>query len=189
MSIPVGRRCGAQASCHRCCSQLRVSTPEEGRCPTDFRLVDLLLRTAGDPEIGLGEYSTHKESGSDRERGCQGCLHSTSRRKNGASLLPLDYLEHSADQGGVWRRNCSTLQAFEEQVLEVMHDQATRGQIIVLTETEAKNRFPNLVIASPGEQRKEKPGGKISDTRPLRKLEDTTQTRKWRRLRLISKGR
>ena len=47
-------------------------------------------------------------------------------------------------------------------MLEVMYDQALRGQIIVLNEKEAKDRYPNLVIASLGAQRKEKPGGKVS---------------------------
>ena len=47
-------------------------------------------------------------------------------------------------------------------MLEVMYDQAARGQIIVMTEPEAKLRFPGLVIASLGAQRKEKPGGKVS---------------------------
>ena len=75
---------------------------------------------------------------------------------------PLDYLEHAPDGSGVWRRNYSTLQEFESQVLEVMYDQAARGQIIVMTEPEAKVRFPDLVIASLGAQRKEKPGGKVS---------------------------
>ena len=44
-------------------------------------------------------------------------------------------------------------------MLEVMCDQAARGQIIVMTELEA---IPDLVIASLGAQRKEKPGGKVS---------------------------
>ena len=74
----------------------------------------------------------------------------------------LDYLEHAPDKEGVWRRNYSTLQAFEEQVLEVMYDQASRRQIIVLSEEDAKVRYPDLVIASLGAQRKEKPGGKVS---------------------------
>ena len=47
-------------------------------------------------------------------------------------------------------------------MLEVMYDRASRGQIIVLTEKEAKDRFLDLVIASLGAQRKEKPGGNIS---------------------------
>ena len=74
---------------------------------------------------------------------------------------PLDYLEGSTDSTTVWRRNYSTLQPLEQQVLDVMHDQATRGQVLVLSESEAKLRYPDLVIASLGAQRKEKPGGKI----------------------------
>ena len=75
---------------------------------------------------------------------------------------PLDYLEGSTDSTTVWRRNYSTLQPLEQQVLDVMRDQATRGQVLVLSETEAKLRYPDLVIASLGAQRKEKPGGKIT---------------------------
>ena len=48
---------------------------------------------------------------------------------------PLDHLEQTSEPGVC--RNYSTLEAFEDQVLEVMHDQATRGQFLVLTETEA----------------------------------------------------
>ena len=47
-------------------------------------------------------------------------------------------------------------------MLEVMHDQAARGQVLVLSETKAKERFPDLVVASLGAQREEKPGGKIA---------------------------
>ena len=47
---------------------------------------------------------------------------------------------------------------FTDQVLEVMEDQAKRRQVLKLSETEAKKRFPNLVVASLGAQKKEKPG-------------------------------
>ena len=43
-----------------------------------------------------------------------------------------------------------------------MHDQASRGQIIVMTESEARSRYPDLVVASLGAQRKQKPGGKVT---------------------------
>ena len=43
-----------------------------------------------------------------------------------------------------------------------MHDQASRGQIIVMTESEARSRYPGLVVASLGAQRKQKPGGKVT---------------------------
>ena len=44
----------------------------------------------------------------------------------------------------------------------MMHDQATRGQVLVLSETKAKERFPDFVTASLGAQRKDKPGGNIT---------------------------
>ena len=75
---------------------------------------------------------------------------------------PLDYLEYAPDRSGVWRRNYATLREFETQVLDVMHDQASRGQIIVMTESEARSRYPDLVVASLGAQRKQKPGGKVT---------------------------
>ena len=75
---------------------------------------------------------------------------------------PLDYLEQTVDQGGIWRRNYSSLATFEEQVLEVVHDQASRGQLLVFTESEARKRYPDLLIASSGAQRKEKPRGNIT---------------------------
>ena len=75
---------------------------------------------------------------------------------------PLDYLEYAPDRSGVWRSNYATLREFEAQVLDVMHDQAMRGQIIVMTESEARTKYANLVVASLGAQRKQKPGGKIT---------------------------
>ena len=75
---------------------------------------------------------------------------------------PLDYLECAPDRSGVWPRNYASLREFEKQVLDVMHDQASRGQIIVMTEPEARSRYPDLVVASLGAQRKQKPGGKVT---------------------------
>ena len=40
-----------------------------------------------------------------------------------------------------------------------MEDQTSRGQVLKLTETEARLRFPDLVVASLGAIRKDKPGG------------------------------
>ena len=43
-----------------------------------------------------------------------------------------------------------------------MIDQAKRGQVLRLSEEDARRRFPGLAIASLGAQRKEKPGGVIT---------------------------
>ena len=43
-----------------------------------------------------------------------------------------------------------------------MRDQASRGQLLVLTEPEARRQFPDLVVASLGAQRNEKSGCDIT---------------------------
>ena len=123
----------------------------------------MLLQIADDPEIGLGDYSQGVRVGPGNRMPRLPALFRPKKKWRLASQFdPLDYLEGSTDSTTVWRRNYSTLQPLEQQVLDVMHDQATRGQVLVLSETEARLRYPDLVIASLGAQRKEKPGGKIT---------------------------
>ena len=43
-----------------------------------------------------------------------------------------------------------------------MEDQARRGQVIRLSESEDRSQFPDLVVASLGAQRKEKSGGVVT---------------------------
>ena len=49
-----------------------------------------------------------------------------------------------------------------KEVMDVLDDQARRGQLIRLPEEEAKARFPRLVIASLGANRKDRPNGEVS---------------------------
>ena len=51
---------------------------------------------------------------------------------------------------GEWSRVLS------DQVTAVLEDQAERGQVLKLTEQEARNKYPHLVIASLGANRKDK---------------------------------
>ena len=103
--------------------------------PIDYRFLDLLLRVAEDPETGLGEYAQGVRVGPGIRMPRLPALFKPKKKWRLAPPVdPLDYLEHAPVKKGVWRRKYSTLQAFEEQVLEVMYDQAARGQIIVLTE-------------------------------------------------------
>ena len=63
---------------------------------------------------------------------------------------------------GVWNQNCQSVPPLLTKVQEVLSDQALRRQVVVLTETEARIRYPNLVVASLGALRKEKSGGEIT---------------------------
>ena len=143
--------------------QMIVRSGDREDVPINFRFLQLLLQIADDPEIGLGDYSQGVRVGPGNRMPRLPALFRPKKKWRLASQFdPLDYMEGSTDTTTVWRRNYSTLQPLEQQVLDVMHDQATRGQVIVLSETEARLRYPNLVIASLGAQRKEKPGGKIT---------------------------
>ena len=76
---------------------------------------------------------------------------------------PRAYLEEE-DHGGetAWRRNYATLRPLRKEVMDVLDDQARRSQLIRLPEVEAKARFPRLVIASLGANRKDRPNGEVS---------------------------
>ena len=131
--------------------------------PIDFRFLDVLLRASEDPEVGLGEYAQGVKVGPGTRMPRLPALYNPKKKWRLSSQVDsLDYLDYAPDKSGVWRRNYASLREFESQVLEVLHDQAARGQIIILSELEAKKRYPHLVIASLGAQRKEKPGGKVT---------------------------
>ena len=131
--------------------------------PIDYCFLDVLLRAAHDPEVGLGEYAQGVKVGPGTRMPRLPAQYKPKKKWRLPSQVdPLDYLEYAPDKSGVWRSNYATLREFETQVLDVMHDQASRGQIIVMTESEAKSRYPDLVVASLGAQRKQKPGGKVT---------------------------
>ena len=127
--------------------------------PIDFRFLDLLLRAAEDPEVGLGKFALGVRVGPGVRMPRLPALYRPKRKWRLASQAdPLEYLEEDASAESTWRRNYASVGELTKQVLEVMDDQARRGQLIKLSEAEAKARFPNLVVASLGANRKDKPG-------------------------------
>ena len=65
------------------------------------------------------------------------------------------------DTETVWRSNCPAVDD-AEKVEEVLEDQVKRGQVVTLSEEDAKRQCPGLVIASLGANRKEKSDGSIT---------------------------
>ena len=131
--------------------------------PIDFRFLDLLLRAAEDPEVGLGKFAMGVRVGPGVRMPRLPALYRPKRKWRLASQAdPLEYLEEDASAESTWRRNYASVGELTKQVLEVMDDQARRGQLIKLSEAEAKARFPNLVVASLGANRKDKPGGALT---------------------------
>ena len=130
--------------------------------PTDFRFLDLLLRAADDPEVGLGSFARGARVGVRMPR-----LPALYKRKKKWRLAsqadPRNYLEdEETGSEHTWRRNYASLDELSDKVIDVLEDQTRRDQIIKLTETDAKSQYPNLVVASLGANRKDKPSGEVS---------------------------
>ena len=122
--------------------------------------MNFLLRLAGDPEIGLGAYAQGVRVGPGVRMPRLPTLYRPERRwRLPEQADPLEYLEKHPDTDTTWRQNYASVAPLENKVLEVLHDQAKRGQVLVLSEGEARRRFPTLVVASLGAIREDKPDG------------------------------
>ena len=113
--------------------------------PIDFRFLELLLDVSGDPEVGLGSFSQGVRVGVGARLPR---LPALCRRKKKWRLAsqsdPHDYLDYKAGAEGIWRSNHASIDELADKVDEVMEDQAMRGQVIRLSESEARSQFPNL---------------------------------------------
>ena len=80
-----------------------------------------------------------------------------------AQADPLNYLEEVASwPESSWRSNYPSLSEHTERVVKVLEDQTSGRQLIKRPEVEARARYPNVVIASLGAIRKDKPNGEVS---------------------------
>ena len=139
---------------------------DRGNVPTDFRYLSLVA--AGDPELGMEKYAQGARVGPRVRMPRLPALFKQKRRwRLPEQTNPLEYLEQPKDEGKTWRRNNVSLDQCKEQVLKVLHDQASRGQVLIMSESEAQKKFPNLVVASLGANRKDKPNGEVDGTHGL----------------------
>ena len=117
---------------------------------------------AGDPEVHLGDFSLGVRVGPGARLPRLPALYPAKKRwRLTEQGDPRNYLEQ-VNTVSMWRTNCASLDVFSDKVLTVLEDQAARGQVIKMTEHEAHQRYPDLVVASLGAQRKDKPGGAVS---------------------------
>ena len=141
----------------------RRTATDRDNVPIDFRLLQSLLDAAGDPEVSVGEFASGVRVGPGARLPRLPALY---RRKRNWRLpeqaSPEDYLEDCEDGASAWRQNYKSLEPLENEVLAVLEDQFSRGQVLKFTEQEAKAKYPKLVVASLGAQKKDKPGGVVT---------------------------
>ena len=132
--------------------------------PIDFRFLSLLLRAAEDPEVGLGEFAQGVRVGPGSRMPRLPALYRPKKRWRLASQAdPKAYLEEEDySPETAWRRNYATVQPLVKEVYDDLDDQTRRGMLIRLPEQVAKARYPNLVVASLGANRKDRPNGEVT---------------------------
>ena len=127
--------------------------------PVDYRCLQLLLSAAEDPKVSLGDVAQGVRVGPGVRLPRQPALYPT--KKKWSLKQPYggaDYLILVEDEEANWWKNFSSVEPWIERVLEVLEDQSSRGHVLKLAETEARGRFPDLVVASLGAIRKDKLG-------------------------------
>ena len=135
--------------------------PEDRReLPFDFRLFHSLLSAAGDPEVKMREFAVGVRVGPGN-KAFQMSSDPFSKKKK---WRKQEQRGTARSRRAVRRRATSgTLNTrrfipSKQHVLDVLRDQAKRGQVLVLSQQVAKKRFPGLVVASMGAVKKEKDG-------------------------------
>ena len=139
---------------------MKSSPRDRTDIPIDFRFLELLLEASGDPEVGLGIFASGVRVGPGVRLPRLPALHAKKKRwQLPEQRFPEDPDVSNYDEDSVWRSNYSSLEPLSDKVREVLEDHANRGRVLKLSEDEARKRYPNLVVASLGAQRKDKKDG------------------------------
>ena len=116
-----------------------------------------LLSAVEDPEVSLGDFAQGVRVGSGVR------LPRQPTHVPGEKEVESEGTARRRRLSGRGRRsNLAEVEPWTERVLEVLEDQSSRGQVLKLTETEARRRFPDLRVASLGAIRKDKPEGVVA---------------------------
>ena len=122
---------------------LQRTAEDRSELPVDYRFLHLLLSASDDPEVGLGEFSRGVRIGPGARLPRLLAIYAAKKRwRLPGQEDPTDYLESIEEPGAEWRKNYSTLGPLFEEVEKVMKDQHARGQVLKLTEHDARARFP-----------------------------------------------
>ena len=136
-----------------------VRGPQDRReLPFDFRLFHSLLSAAGDPEVKMREFAVGVRVGPGTKLPRCPQIYSKKKKWRMQEQREQQEVDEQLAARGVWNTNYSSVHPVKQQVLDVLRDQAKRGQVLVLSQQVAKKRFPGLVVASMGAVKKEKDG-------------------------------
>ena len=121
-------------------------------------LLHSLLSAAGDPEVKMHEFAVGVRVGPGTKLPRCPQIYSTKKKWRMQEQREQQEVDEQFAARGVWNTNYSSVHPIKHHVLDVLWDQAKRGQVLVLNQQVAKSHFPGLVVASMGAVKKEKDG-------------------------------
>ena len=84
----------------------------------DFRFMDLVLKLADDPEIGIGSYAQSVRVGPGIRMPRLPVLADQRRWRFPGHMDSLESLDEHPNCQNIWRSNCASLAPLQEKVLE-----------------------------------------------------------------------
>ena len=139
---------------------MRTSVRDRQNVLLDYRFLELLLSAASDPEVAIGSFAEGVRVGPGVRLPRLPALYKAKKRwRLPEQSDPLLHMEKGETSTYAWRNNYPAVASLSAEVTEVLEDQAERGQVLKLSESDARREYPDLVVASLGANKKEKPGG------------------------------
>ena len=143
--------------------ELRTSERDRQDVLLDYRFIELLLVAARDPEVAIGSFAEGVRVGPGVRLPRLPALYKAKKKwRLPEQSDPLLHMEKGETGEHAWRNNYPAVASLSAEVTEVLEDQARRGQVLKLSECDARREYPDLVVASLGANKKEKPGGIIT---------------------------
>ena len=112
------------------------------RGPQDRR--ELPLSAAGDREVKMHEFAVGVRVGPGIKLPRCPQIYSKKKKWRMQEQREQQEVDEQLAACGVWNTNYSSVHPIKHHVLDVLRDQAKRGQVLVLNQQVAKNRFPGL---------------------------------------------
>ena len=115
------------------CGYRLVSNPKDRKdVPIDCRFLQLLLTASEDPEVRLGSFACGVRVGPGARLPRLPALYPPKRKwRPPEQADPSDCNEPALESDAVWRSNYSTVAELADKVVDVMVDQARRGQVLI----------------------------------------------------------
>ena len=135
--------------------QMRRDSQDRENVLLDYRFLELLLKATEDPDVTLGEFARGVRVGPGARLPRLPALYKPkTRRRLQEQANAQDYLDGAIGEETTWRKNYASVECLSDKVVEVLRGQAARGQVLILTEREAREKYPGLEMASLGAQRR-----------------------------------